>query len=406
MTLRKRLIIILLVLGVATVVANGLSFYMYTSLASDVLKIEPRLAASLRDSELLIVAVIAAASAVGLVAFVMLVRVLLGLLGGEPQYAADVVRRIATGDLAFAVRLRAGDSDSLLAGISGMQQKLRDMVAQVRAASAQIDQTAAKFSNMTGEIRASTEAQSEAASGSAAAVEEMSVSIRSVADSAADVDRQSAESLGGTQEGNESLSRMIGEIGEVEQAVSEIATTAGAFIESTRAINRMTREVRDIADQTNLLALNAAIEAARAGEQGRGFAVVADEVRKLAEKSAVAAREIDQVTHALGEKSGEVEVAIGRGNVSLAASQEYLERVAEVLGMVGSKVSEAHQGMTAITASVQEQTTASNDIAGNIERIARMAEDNIAAVRNAVIEAQQLEALAATLSGLAGRFKV
>lgn len=406
MTLRQRLIIMLAILGVATVVANGFSFYMYSGLAADLLKIEPHLADSLKESKLLIAAVIAVASAVGLLAFVLLIRILLGLLGGEPQYVADVVKRIATGDLAFAVKLRAGDNDSLLAGISGMQQKLRDMVAQVRAASARLGQSAAQFSGMTGEIRASTEAQSEAASGSAAAVEEMSVSIRSVADNAAEVDRQSAESLAGTQEGNESLSRMIGEIGEVEQAVSDIATTAGAFIESTRAINRMTREVRDIADQTNLLALNAAIEAARAGEQGRGFAVVADEVRKLAEKSALAAREIDQVTHALGEKSGQVEVAIGRGNASLAASQEYLEQVAEVLGMVGSKVSAAHQGMTTISASVQEQTSASNDIAGNIERIARMAEENIAAVRRAVAEAQQLEALAVTLSDLAGRFKV
>ncbi|HUW36678.1 MAG TPA: methyl-accepting chemotaxis protein [Rhodocyclaceae bacterium] len=406
MTLRQRLIIVLLILGVATVAANGFSFYMYSSLASDLVKIEPRLAGSLEDSKLLIAAVITAASAVGLVAFLMLVRILLGLLGGEPQYAADVVKRIATGDLAFAVNLRAGDSESLLAGISGMQQKLREMVAQVRAASAQLGQTAAQFTGMTGEIKTSTEAQSEAASGSAAAVEQMSVSIRSVADSAAEVDRQSAESLAGTQEGNQSLSRMIGEISEVELTVNEIAATAGAFIESTQAINRMTREVRDIADQTNLLALNAAIEAARAGEQGRGFAVVADEVRKLAEKSAVAAREIDQVTHALGEKSGEVEAAIGRGNASLAASQEYLEQVAEVLGMVGAKVSAAHQGMTTISASVQEQTTASNDIAGNIERIARMAEENIAVVRRTVAEAQQLEALALTLSELAGRFKV
>ncbi|OIQ97307.1 methyl-accepting chemotaxis protein McpA [mine drainage metagenome] len=406
MTLRQRLIIVLAILAVATVVANGFSFYMYSGLASDLLKIEPRLASSLQQSRLLIVVVVSLASAVGLAAFVLLIRILLGLLGGEPQYAADVVKRIATGDLAFAVKLREGDRSSLLAGISGMQQKLREMVAQLRAASAQLGQTAAQFSGTTGEIRVSTEAQSEAAAGSAAAVEEMSVSIRSVADSAAEVDRQSAESLAGTQEGNESLSRMIGEIGEVEQTVNEIATTAGAFIESTQAINRMTREVRDIADQTNLLALNAAIEAARAGEQGRGFAVVADEVRKLAEKSAVAAREIDNVTHSLGEKSGQVEVAIGRGNAALAASQEYLERVAEVLGMVGSKVSAAHQGMTAISASAQEQTTASNDIAGNIERIARMAEENIASVHRAVAQAEQLEALAATLSELAGRFTV
>ena len=344
-------------------------------------------------------------SVVGLIAFVQLVRTLLGLLGGEPQYAVDVLKRISTGDLAFDVATRADDDKSLLAALAVMQHRLREMVAQIRAAAGQLGDTAVRLSSMTDGLSSSTAAQSEAAAGSAAAVDEMSVSVRSVADNAEQVDRLSADSLKGAREGKEALARMIGEIAEVQAAVGDVAETAAAFIDNTKVITRMTREVRDIADQTNLLALNAAIEAARAGEQGRGFAVVADEVRKLAEKSALAAQEIDNVTQSLGDKSALVEHAIQRGKGSLLTSREHLERVAEVLEVVNQKASDANQGMANIAISVKEQTIASEGIAQNIESIARMAEENREAVQHAVQAAHRLEELSAQLGEVAGCFK-
>jgi methyl-accepting chemotaxis protein len=113
----------------------------------------------------------------------------------------------------------------------------------------------------------------------------MTVSISSIADAAEEMRKLSNNSLEHTRTGNDRLTQLIGEVGTVESAVTDISKSVNSFIQSSNLITNMTLQVKEIADQTNSLALNAAIEAARAGEQGRGFAVVADEVRKLAEKS-------------------------------------------------------------------------------------------------------------------------
>jgi methyl-accepting chemotaxis protein len=198
---------------------------------------------------------------------------------------------------------------------------------------------------------------------------------------------------------------MIGEIHSVQEAVNQIAGSVKEFVDSTRAIASMTQLIKEIADQTNLLALNAAIEAARAGEQGRGFAVVADEVRKLAEKSAQSANEIDQVTNLLNQKSGHVEETVQEGLHSLQATQEHIERVSVVLTEAGEAVTRSSEGVNDIAASVGEQSQASADIAQHVEQIAHMSEENHAAVESNTRDIERLEQLAHELQALVGRFK-
>jgi methyl-accepting chemotaxis protein len=280
------------------------------------------------------------------------------------------------------------------------------IIRQVISSAGTVSGTAANLSSSSLQIAQSSQAQSEAAASTAAAVEEITVSINSVAGNSEDVRKLSEKSLQQTRLGNQDVTAMIGEIEHVQQAVTQIAGSVKEFVESTRAIAGMTQQVKDIADQTNLLALNAAIEAARAGEQGRGFAVVADEVRKLAEKSAQSANEIDRVTNSLNQKSGDVEATVQQGLRSLAATQQQVERVSAVLTEAGLAVEQSSHGVNDIAASVNEQSLASTEIARNVEKIAQMSEENHAAVESNSAEIMRLEQLAKELQVAVSKFSV
>jgi methyl-accepting chemotaxis protein len=283
---------------------------------------------------------------------------------------------------------------------------LQSMIQQMRENADEVASAAAKLSHSANEVSEASHTQSDAASSAAAAVEEMTVSVAHVADSAEHVRKLSQDSYDRTQNGKQSLSRLVGEIESVRAAVNDIANAVTEFMKSTNAITGMTKEVKDIADQTNLLALNAAIEAARAGEQGRGFAVVADEVRKLAEKSATSATEIDSVTRSLGQQSIDVERSIQRGLGSLETSEEMLESVAGMFGEVSDAVSDANAGVDSITRAVKEHTLGSTEISRHMERIAQMAEQNSHVIEQTSRHATQLEGLASSLRGMVVRFKV
>ncbi|WP_239236045.1 HAMP domain-containing methyl-accepting chemotaxis protein [Candidatus Nitrotoga sp. BS] len=266
--------------------------------------------------------------------------------------------------------------------------------------------TVEKLSVSATQISKGSQVQSEATASTAAAVEEITVSINLVAANTEDVRKLSEKSLQQTQEGNKNVISMIGEIGNVEKAVTQIAGAVNEFVESTRVITSMTQQVKEIAEQTNLLALNAAIEAARAGELGRGFAVVADEVRKLAEKSAKSASEIDQVTNSMNKKSTSVEAVVQTGLRSLQATQQQAERVSTVLSEAGEAVMHSSSGVNDIASSVNEQSLASAEIARNVERIAQMSEENNVAMRSNNVDISRLEALANGLKTEVARFKV
>ncbi len=309
------------------------------------------------------------------------------------------------GDLTRRLEIRSKDEIGDAAeAFNRMMEKFSALVRHVSESAGQVSAAAHTLSTSAGQVAASSTQQDAKSSAAAMAVEQMLASIGSIAQGMEKVHEQSRESLRRSGEGNESLSRLIGEVGQVEATVKEIAESVTEFVRSTESITNMTRQVKDIADQTNLLALNAAIEAARAGEQGRGFAVVADEVRKLAEKSSASASEIDAVTHTLAQQAEVVRRSIESGLDHIASSQSSMNTVAEVLASASTSVTEVGRGLDAIASATDEQRRVSGEVAQNIESIASMSRDNAQAVEQTATSAQEMEALADKLQGTVGRF--
>ena len=326
-------------------------------------------------------------------------------LDGLRRGLEDIAR--GEGDLTRRLPVRGQDEIGQASAIfNEMMENFSGLVRQVRDAAVQVSAKVAALSESADRVAQSSHQQDEKSGSAAASVEQLVDSISAIAKSAEHVQHQSQESLARALEGGRNLKVLLGEMEVVEKAVREMANSVNEFVRNTEAITSMTREVKDIAEQTNLLALNAAIEAARAGEQGRGFAVVADEVRKLAEKSSRAAGEIDAITATISAQSVAVRRTIEEGLDHIETSQAAVSTVANVLQATNGSVAEVGHGLDAIADATDQQRRVSGDVVSGIEAIAGMARDNSGAVEQTAGAAHDLKNLADGLQNMVGRFKV
>lgn len=315
---------------------------------------------------------------------------------------------IARGEADLTRRLPVRGMDECGQGaqaFNDMMDKLQPLIASAGRAAADVAEQADRLAGDTARLQADASSQSSETASVAAAVEEMTASIASVAKTSEDVRNLSTHSRETAEKGHARLNDLRDRITEVETAVGQITAHVQEFLERTRSISNITREVREIANQTNLLALNAAIEAARAGEAGRGFAVVADEVRKLAEKSGASAAEIDHITSDLDSDSESVKTAIQHGLQVLQSSRDAMALVATVLEEARSAAEATAGGVDAISGATAEQHQTSSFIAGKLESIARLAEESRSALMGASAAAERMALLSRTLQGEMGRFR-
>jgi methyl-accepting chemotaxis protein len=311
------------------------------------------------------------------------------------------------GDLTERLPSQSGDELSqIAAGVNDFVAAMQTTLHTVLHSTTEVSSAASQLADSARQVASSSASQSDSAASTASAIEQMSVSVASIADTTGEVRLLSSASREDAQQGNQSISELERELSQVHAGVDTIATHVREFVGSTNAIAGMTQQIRDIADQTNLLALNAAIEAARAGEQGRGFAVVADEVRKLAERSSTTAGEITLVTEGLNAKSVLVDNSVAAGLDSLQASLTCVTHVREVLARSSASVNKTSTGIDDVTASVQEQKSASASIARNVERIAQMAENNRSASQDSAEAATRLDQLATSLRKTIEHFRL
>ena len=245
----------------------------------------------------------------------------------------DEITHLHNGDLRRRLPVYNNDEISHLATtINNFIARFQNILHEVHTSADQTQRTAHGVSQMAHSVTANAKEQSAKASQVSDAIEGMGSTIKAIASNAGNAATASSKTMELVRSGSDSGRATIVALKQIDKTVASSVQTMQALHQSIKQIGSVSFLIKDIADQTNLLALNAAIEAARAGEQGRGFAVVADEVRKLAEKSAGSATEIDGITRALSERSDNVQRSIKSGLDNLEASQESLEAVANVLG--------------------------------------------------------------------------
>jgi methyl-accepting chemotaxis protein len=327
----------------------------------------------------------------------LIVRCVLGTLGGEPDVAKGMVQRIAMGDLRPQGLVQAGDSESLMAYQDKMQRGLRSMVGDIVTSVSQTEAAAHELASASQQVASASEASADSASTMAAAIEQMSASIHLVASRTSDALSSTQRAGVMSSEGGQIIEAAITEINSIAHAVRSTASDINSLSESSARISSIVQVIKDVAEQTNLLALNAAIEAARAGESGRGFAVVADEVRKLAERTASATSEIaamiDQIQSETRSSVKTTEEALSQVERGVALASEAGKAIHEIRGGIEQVV----EVVADIGNAINEQRTASEEIAIRIEQVAQASEENGSAARQTADTARQLSALASQM---------
>ena len=334
----------------------------------------------------------------------MISRGVLREIGGEPAAAALVMRQIADGDLTTSIG--NAPPGSLLHTLSQMVSALRQMVSQISDSANALVTSAESISTSASSVASTSHQQSDATSSMAAAIEELTVSSSHISESAGETERHSQEAVQLSGQGGDRIRQATAAMKTIALTVSNASGQILSLNERANQISSIASSIKDIAGQTNLLALNAAIEAARAGEQGRGFAVVADEVRKLAERTSTATAEIEQMITGI---QGGTESAVAAMSAALPEVQhgvELSDSAAESLNAIEHGAHQTLARITEVANSTREQSAASNSIAQRVEEIARMVEETSVTMRGTAKSAGSLQNVAVDLKQIVGKFKV
>ena len=316
----------------------------------------------------------------------------------EVEKNGDFTRRIPV-DTEDEVGQTAKSFNQLMAA-------LQQTLGQVLVSVAKVSDAAQTLSAASGQVATSSSSQSEATSAMAAAVEEMTVSINHVSDSAHEAVEISRKSGKLSTEGGEVIHKAAAEMSQIAETVRHTAQAIEELGQHSNHISSIVQVIKDVADQTNLLALNAAIEAARAGEQGRGFAVVADEVRKLAERTTKATEEITQMIAAMQHSAKAAVTTMGSAVDQVSGGVALAKQAGSAIVQIKDGAEQVVGVVNDISSALAEQSSASNDIAAQVEKVAQMTEENSAAAAETASAANNLQELANSMQAAVNRFKI
>ena len=320
---------------------------------------------------------------------------------------ATVAEHIAAGDLSTPIHVSGNDeAGRMLHAVKKMQDHLVDIVARLNGLTATVSETSGNLLGAVQTLKANTDSQGDATTEMAAAVEELTTGIHHMAGNAATSINGAENSRLAALEGQSAVEKAAEEISDAVGSVNDASAVVETLSRQSMEISRIVEVIKEIADQTNLLALNAAIEAARAGEQGRGFAVVADEVRKLAERTSKSTQEISgmlssirdttaQVVHQMGESVK----TVSNGAEEAMKARDRMKQISDnAVGMLGT--------INDISVSLQEQGESGNTISQRVERVSAMAEETAGKIAVIAKATTQLDKVSSDLKAVVSAFRI
>lgn len=286
------------------------------------------------------------------------------------------VEEMANGDLTIKIDYNSRDeAGSLARSMNLMVSSIRQMVGGIMESSADVTRTVEKLKTSSEKTLDGANNQSMQAAQIATAAEEMSQTINDIARNSTIASESSTEAMETAAKGKTVADGAVETVHRVYASTVELSTMVDKLNGRASEIGDIVTVIKDIADQTNLLALNAAIEAARAGEQGRGFAVVADEVRKLAERTIRATSEITEKIHAVQAESQQTTRSMEDASAEVTKAQQYISEVGEALNHIVDSVQKVKDEITQIATAVEEQASVAGEVTNNIEKTSRISQD-------------------------------
>ncbi|MAD01791.1 methyl-accepting chemotaxis protein [Pseudomonas abyssi] len=341
------------------------------------------------------------------IATIVLALMLTRSIVGPINQALQVARTIASGDLSQRVQAEGNDEPAeLLKALAAMRDSLSDTIEGISNASSQLASASEELNAVTEDSARGLRQQNNELEQAATAVNEMTAAVEEVARNAASTSDASRETDEHSRNGQDQVRQTVSSINALTNDLTETAENVESLAAEVNSITQMLDVIRAVAEQTNLLALNAAIEAARAGEQGRGFAVVADEVRALAHRTQQSTTEIEQMIGSVQKGAGNAVQAM-QGSTSMAATTLRLAQAAgEALEGVTRAVSSINERNLVIASASEEQVQVAREVDRNLVNIRDLSTQSAAGAEQTNSASQELSKLAVQLRDLVARFRL
>ncbi len=347
----------------------------------------------------------------GVVAAILIVMyILLKVIVVMPlKHMTTLTRDIAEGEGDLTKRMPVSGKDEVneLAGyMNHFIERLQGMIGKVAHVTDKVAAASVELSATSEQMAKGAEGLTSRTTQTAAAVEEMNATVGEVAQNSGKAASIAQEAVTTAKIGRDVVRETISGMQQISDAVSQSATIIATLGKSSDQIGEIVRVIEDIADQTNLLALNAAIEAARAGEQGRGFAVVADEVRKLAERTTKATREIGDMIRQIQQDTKGAVASMDEGTQKVTSGVDLVNKTGEALATIAERVTQTADMIRLIAVAAEQQSVATQQISGDLENVARVSKESAGGAGESAKASSDLSVLATELQTIVGGFKI